>query len=146
MQLRLQFMAQPIHVRSTIHAAFAAIHIEVNSLTAVSRGRLAWDEFDISSAWCICVRSSDHGCSPVTHSNEFCLRQMNCPAWSLPLQCLRCEEGKGDRLRWMRWHTQKPQAFADRKIAASRTGKGMWQENRPLVTTERCIQKKEVVK
>ena len=29
----------------------------------VSRGRLAWDEFDISSTWRICVRSPEHGCS-----------------------------------------------------------------------------------
>ena len=26
-------------------------------------GRLAWDEFDISSTWRICVRSPEHGCS-----------------------------------------------------------------------------------
>ena len=29
----------------------------------MSRGWLAWDEFDISSALCICVRSPVHGCS-----------------------------------------------------------------------------------
>lgn len=34
-------------------------------LTENTRGRLAWDEFDISSALCICVRSPVHGCSSV---------------------------------------------------------------------------------
>ena len=33
------------------------------SSPSVSRGRLAWDEFNISSAWRICVRLPDHGCS-----------------------------------------------------------------------------------
>lgn len=36
-------------------------------------GRLAWDEFDISSALCICVRSPVHGCSLDTCQEPPCL-------------------------------------------------------------------------